>query len=308
MPIVPAAAEDLEPIRQLLDSQGLPSSDIDEGSLKTFLVLHNEQQISGLVGLDPLGSVAMLRSLVVRQKWRNTSLGGQLVAAAEAHALKLGVSALYLLTTDADQYFAAKGYCKLERTDAPPEIKLHRQFRSLCPSTSIFMSKAMNPKSLNVLFLCTGNSARSILAEAIINNLSISRGKFKGYSAGSHPRGEVHPMALELLGKYGFSTEGFRSKNWDEFAAPHGVPLDFVFTVCDKAAGEQCPFWPGQPMTAHWGVPDPAAIEGDPEQQFRAFQDAFLVLRRRIELFASLPLTSLDGMALQKRITEIGKQ
>jgi protein-tyrosine-phosphatase/N-acetylglutamate synthase-like GNAT family acetyltransferase len=308
VPIVPAAAKDLERIRALLDSQGLPSSDIDQASLKSFLVLRDDTQISGLVGLDLLGSIAMLRSLVVRPEWRSAGLGAQLVTAAEAEAVKQGVATLYLLTTDADRYFAAKGYRTLERTDAPPEIKLHPQFRSLCPSTSIFMSKTMSPKPLNVLFLCTGNSARSILAEAIINNLSISRGKFHGYSAGSHPRGEVHPVALDLLNKYGFATDGFRSKSWDEFAAPHGIPLDFVFTVCDKAAGEQCPFWPGQPMTAHWGVPDPAAVEGDPDQQFRAFQDAFLVLRRRIELFSSLPLASLDDMALQKRITEIGKQ
>jgi protein-tyrosine-phosphatase len=196
----------------------------------------------------------------------------------------------------------------MARAEAPPRIKLHPQFRGLCPSTSIFMTKPMADKALNVLFLCTGNSARSILAEAIINNLAISRGKFRGYSAGSHPKGEVHPLALELLGKYGFATDGFRSKSWDEFAAPHGVPLDFVFTVCDKAAAEQCPFWPGQPMTAHWGVPDPAAVEGSREQQLRAFEDAFLVLRRRIELFSSLPLAALDGMALQKRIAEIGAQ
>lgn len=308
MPIVPAAAADLELIRSLLDSQGLPSSDIDEKSLNTFLVLRDGKQISGLVGLNLLGSVAMLRSLVVRPEWRSAGLGAQLVAAAEAQAAKFGIAALYLLTTDADRYFAARGYRKLERTDAPPEIKLHPQFRSLCPSTSIFMSKAMSPKPLNVLFLCTGNSARSILAEAIINNLSISRGKFKGYSAGSHPKGEVHPMALDLLKKHGFATDGLHSKSWDEFAAPHGLPLDFVFTVCDKAAGEQCPFWPGQPMTAHWGVPDPAAVEGNEMDQKRAFNDAFVALRRRIELFANLPLASLDGIALQKRITEIGKQ
>lgn len=308
MPIVPATAEDLGLIRDLLDSQGLPSTDIGGKSLETFLVLRDGKQIFGLVGLDLLGSVAMLRSLVVRPEWRSAGLGAQLMAAAEAQATALGVAALYLLTTGADRYFAARGYRKLERTEAPPEIKLHPQFRFLCPSTSIFMSKAMSPKPLNVLFLCTGNSARSILAEAIISNLSISRGKFKGYSAGSHPKGEVHPTTLELLGKYGFATDGLRSKSWDEFAAPRGVPLDFVFTVCDKAAGEQCPFWPGQPMTAHWGVPDPAAAEGMADLKLRAFEDAFLVLRRRIELFASLPLASLDDMALRKRIEEIGKQ
>ncbi len=308
MPITPARAEDLEAIRGLLDLQGLPSSDIDGDSLKTFLVLRDGGRIAGLVGLDLLGSVAMLRSLLVQAEWRGAGRGSQLVAEAEALARQLGLTTLYLLTTDADRYFADRGYRPLQRTQAPPEVKLHPQFRSLCPSTAIFMSKAMNPQPLNVLFLCTGNSARSILAEAIINNLSISRGKFRGYSAGSHPRGEVHPMALELLGKNGFATVGLRSKSWDEFAAPHGVPLDFVFTVCDKAAGEQCPFWPGQPMTAHWGVPDPAAVEGDRIERLRAFQDAFNVLRRRIELFSSLPLESLGGMALQKRINEIGQQ
>jgi len=308
MPIAPAAAQDLEAIRKLLEDQGLPGSDIDERSLETFLVLRDERRISGLVGLDPLGPHAMLRSLVVRPEWRSAGLGAQLVAAAEALALKLGITTLYLLTTDAERYFGAKGYRKLERRDAPPEVKLHPQFRSLCPSTSIFMSKVMSPRPFNVLFLCTGNSARSILAEAIVNNLAVSRGKFRGYSAGSHPRGEVHPMALELLARSGYATDGLRSKNWDEFAAPHGVPLDFVFTVCDKAAGEQCPFWPGQPMTAHWGIPDPAAVEGDRDAQLRAFQDAFIVLRRRIELLSSLPLESLGGMALQKRISEIGAQ
>lgn len=308
MPIVAAIAENLGAIRALLDRHGLPISDIDARSLKSFLVLREEQAVFGAVGLDLLGDNALLRSLVVCDTWRGTGLGGQLVAAAENLAAKLGVRTLYLLTTDAQKYFEARGYQTIGRTQAPPEIKLHPQFRTLCPSSSTFMTKAMSPKILNVLFLCTGNSARSILAEAIINNLSISRGKFRGYSAGSHPKGEVHPMALELLGKYGFATDGFRSKNWDEFAAPHGVPLDFVFTVCDKAASEQCPFWPGQPVSAHWGVPDPAAVEGSLEQQSRAFQNAFLVLRRRIELFSSLPFEALDDMALQKQVSDIGKQ
>jgi len=143
MPITPATAEDLQPIRNLLDGQGLPSADIDQGSLKTFLVLRDEKQISGLVGLDLLGSIAMLRSLAVRPQCRSAGLGAQLLAAAEAHAVKLGISTLYLLTTDADRYFAAKGYRSLERTDAPPEIKQHPQFRSLCPSTSIIMRKVL---------------------------------------------------------------------------------------------------------------------------------------------------------------------
>ena len=166
----------------------------------------------------------------------------------------------------------------------------------------------MSHKPFNVLFLCTGNSARSILAEAAMNNLSVSLGKFRAYSAGSQPRGEVNPFAIDLLQRSHMSTEGLRSKSWDEFAQPGAPGLDFVFTVCDQAAGEQCPYWPGQPMTAHWGMPDPAAVEGTDEQKRRAFSDTFLVLRRRIELFASLPFEKLDKLALQKRVSEIGKE
>lgn len=160
----------------------------------------------------------------------------------------------------------------------------------------------------NVLFLCTGNSARSILAEAILNDPALSKGRFKAYSAGSHPKGEPHPLALDLIRRNGLPTDALRSKSWDEFAAPGAPPLDFVFTVCDQAAGEPCPFWAGQPMTAHWGIPDPAAVVGDEMVQRRAFMDAYLVLRRRIDLFTVLPLHAIDKMALQTRVREIGSQ
>jgi arsenate reductase len=166
----------------------------------------------------------------------------------------------------------------------------------------------MPGRKYNVLFLCTGNSARSILAEACLNNLAVSHGKFAGYSAGSHPKGQVHPMALDLLKRSQISTDGLRSKSWDEFAQPGAPIMDFVFTVCDAAAGEQCPYWPGQPMTAHWGLPDPAAVTSSESEQRRAFMDAFAVIRRRIELFASLPLDKLDRLALSRRIQEIGEQ
>jgi arsenate reductase len=156
----------------------------------------------------------------------------------------------------------------------------------------------------NVLFLCTGNSARSILAEAILNK--DGAGRFRAFSAGSQPKGQVHPAALRLLDELGFPTDGYRSKNWDEFAAPGAPPLDFVFTVCDNAAGETCPIWPGQPMTAHWGIEDPAAIEGD--RQPRAFRDAYHALQRRIGLFLSLPIESIDELSLQTRLREIGRQ
>jgi arsenate reductase (thioredoxin) len=158
----------------------------------------------------------------------------------------------------------------------------------------------------NVLFLCTGNSARSITAEAIMNQKG--RPNFVAYSAGSHPKGEVHPAALRQLESARLPTEGCRSKNWDEFAKPDAPRLDFVFTVCDNAAAEVCPVWPAQPMTAHWGVPDPAAVEGSEEEIQRAFHNTFLMLDRRISLFLCLPLGSLDSLAIKREIDKIGHQ
>ena len=158
----------------------------------------------------------------------------------------------------------------------------------------------------NVLFLCTGNSARSIMAEALMTKKGFPN--FTAYSAGSHPSGAVRPEAVRQLEKAGLSTANLRSKSWDEFSGPDAPPLHFVFTVCDNAAKEVCPFWPGQPMTAHWGVPDPAAVKGTLEEIDRAFSDAFSVLDRRISLFLCLPLATLDTFALQREIDNIGKQ
>ena len=157
----------------------------------------------------------------------------------------------------------------------------------------------------NVLFLCTGNSARSILAEAILNRAG--KGKFIAYSAGSQPKGAVHPQALALLKRLDFATGDLRSKSWEEFAQSGAPEMDFVFTVCDNAANEVCPVWPGQPMTAHWGVPDPAAVQGDEKDIATAFRNAFLQLQRRIELFANLPVQSLDRMSLKKHVDDIGR-
>ena len=163
----------------------------------------------------------------------------------------------------------------------------------------------MTDRQYHVLFLCTGNSARSILAEALINHWG--KGRFVGYSAGSRPAGRVNPISLELLQHMQLPTEGLRSKSWDEFAAPGAPPLDFVFTVCDNAAGEQCPFWPGQPMTAHWGVEDPAAVEGTDTEKWLAFRKAFRELENRIRIFVNLKISSLDRLSLQNRLQEIGK-
>jgi len=158
----------------------------------------------------------------------------------------------------------------------------------------------------NVLFLCTGNSARSIMAETIMNHKGSPR--FTAFSAGSHPSGAVRPEALRQLERAHISTAGLRSKSWDEFARPAAPKLDFVFTVCDNAAREVCPIWPGQPITAHWGVPDPAAVQGTPEQIAKAFRDAFFLLDRRISLFLCLPLDAIDSLAIKKEIDSIGRQ
>ena len=163
----------------------------------------------------------------------------------------------------------------------------------------------MTDRPFNVLFLCTGNSARSIIAEAILNKTG--RGKFHAFSAGSQPKGQVNPYTTELLQSLGYDTSAFRSKSWAEFAKPGAPPLDFVFTVCDNAAGETCPVWPGQPMTAHWGVPDPAEAQGTDAEIALSFKDAFRMLRQRIEIFAALPIRSLDKLSLQRKLQDIGR-
>jgi arsenate reductase (thioredoxin) len=169
----------------------------------------------------------------------------------------------------------------------------------------MIMGDAAETKPFNVLFLCTGNSARSIMAEAILNKLGA--GKFRAHSAGSQPKGQVNPSTIQLLQSLGYETSGFRSKSWNEFAKPGAPALDFAFTVCDNAAGETCPVWPGQPMTAHWGIPDPAEAKGSPAEIALAFKDAYRMLFQRIGIFTALPLRSLDQLSLQNKLREIGR-
>lgn len=164
---------------------------------------------------------------------------------------------------------------------------------------------AMTDRPFNTLFLCTGNSARSIIAEAILNK--IGHGKFRAYSAGSQPKGQVNPNTIQLLHGLGYDTLGFRAKSWNEFAKPGAPALDFVFTVCDNASGETCPVWPGQPMTAHWGVPDPAEAQGSEAEIALAFKDAYRMLFQRIGIFTALPIRSLDKLSLQNKLREIGR-
>ncbi len=165
--------------------------------------------------------------------------------------------------------------------------------------------RAKSPEPLNVLFLCTGNSARSIMAEAILNREG--QGKFRAFSAGSHPLGRVHPLAFNLLRRMNYDVSGLRSKPWDEFAAPGAPKLDFVFTVCDNAAQEACPVWPGQPMSAHWGLPDPAKATGSEAERAFAFDDCFRMLNQRISIFVNLPIESLGKLSLQRHLDEIGR-
>jgi len=167
------------------------------------------------------------------------------------------------------------------------------------------MQVVKQPEPLNVLFLCTGNSARSVMAECILNRLGA--GKFRGYSAGSHPAGKINPITLNLLRKTNYDVSGLRSKSWDEFAAPGAPKLDFVFTVCDDAANEVCPIWPGQPMTAHWGLPDPAKAQGTEAERNLAFADTMRMLTQRIGIFVNLPLDKLSKLSLQKQLEEIGR-
>lgn len=162
----------------------------------------------------------------------------------------------------------------------------------------------MSDRIYNVLFICTGNSSRSIIAEALLNELG--RGRFRGYSAGSHPKGEVNPLARQALAQIRVPTEGLHSKSWDAFGAPGAPQMDFVFTVCDQAAGEACPVWPGQPMTAHWGMPDPAAVDGGDEHKAQAFRDTVVAMKRRLELMLALPIETLDAMALHHEVKSIG--
>jgi arsenate reductase len=172
-------------------------------------------------------------------------------------------------------------------------------------SSDLGSDRQMTERVYNVLFLCTGNSARSILAESLLNHWG--GGKFRGFSAGSFPKGQVHPRAIELLQRMNLPAVGFRSKSWDEFAASRAPPIDFIFTVCDNAAGEVCPVWPGKPMTAHWGIADPAAVEGTEADKAFAFRKALKELETRIKLFKNLPIDSLDRMTLQSRLREIGR-
>jgi protein-tyrosine-phosphatase/N-acetylglutamate synthase-like GNAT family acetyltransferase len=303
-----ATAEDAESIRTLLERAGLPTSDLGS-SRPEFIVAYEDAELIGAGALQRFDAIALLRSVAVASSRRGGGIGRLIVQELERLARGTNVTELVLLTQTAQAFFERQGYRAIERQNVPEAVQASKEFGSLCPASATCMSKTLAKpiadRPYNVLFLCTGNSARSILAESLISQWG--RGRFRGLSAGSHPRGAVHPIALELLGQMRLPTAGLRSKGWDEFAAPGAPPLDFVFTVCDQAAGEVCPYWPGQPMTAHWGVPDPAAIEGSQMQKWLAFRTAFKALENRIKIFTSLPIASIDRLKLQEHLDAIGR-
>jgi protein-tyrosine-phosphatase/N-acetylglutamate synthase-like GNAT family acetyltransferase len=303
-----ATPEDTESIRLLLEQAGLPTSDLASAKPE-FLVAYEGADLVGAGALQRFDAVALLRSVAVASSRRGSGLGRLIVQELERLARGTNVTQLVLLTQSAQRFFEHLGYRAIERQNVPQAVQASEEFRSLCPTSAACMSKTLArpaaDRPYNVLFLCTGNSARSILAESLISHWG--RGRFRGLSAGSHPKGAAHPIALELLRQMRLPTAGLRSKSWDEFAAPGAPPLDFVFTVCDQAAGEVCPCWPGQPMTAHWGVADPAAVEGSQMQQWLAFRTAFKALENRIKIFTSLPIASIDPLKLQQHLDAIGR-
>jgi protein-tyrosine-phosphatase/N-acetylglutamate synthase-like GNAT family acetyltransferase len=303
-----ATPEDAESIRILLERSGLPTSDLTS-SKPEFILAYEDAELIGAGALQRFDAVALLRSVAVAASRRGGGIGRLIVQELERLARGTNVAELVLLTQSAQRFFERQGYRAIERQSVPQAVQASEEFRSLCPTSATCMSKTLAKpvaeRPYHVLFLCTGNSARSILAESLISHWG--RGRFRGLSAGSHPRGTVHPIALELLRQMRLPTTGLRSKSWDEFAVPGAPPLDFVFTVCDQAAGEVCPYWPGQPMTAHWGVPDPAAVEGPETQKWLAFRTAFKALENRIKIFTSLPIDSIDRLKLQQHLDAIGK-
>jgi protein-tyrosine-phosphatase/N-acetylglutamate synthase-like GNAT family acetyltransferase len=283
----------------LLEASGLPVSDLVD-SQPVLLGTVDAAGLVGVVGVEVHGHSGLLRSLAVRADARGTGLGGALVDAAEQSARSHGIRRLYLLTDTAEKFFARRGFRRVERAVAPPEISGTSEFASICPSTSAFMMKDLDARRSRVLILCTGNSARSQIAEALLTARGGTR--FEVASAGSKPAARVNPWAVRVLAEAGIPWEGRSPKGLDGLDRER---WDFVITVCDRAK-EACPIFPGTPVLAHWGMPDPAEVEGGDEEKLRAFRDTLVALSRRVDLLLALPVEKLDRLSLEARVRQIG--
>ena len=287
-------------LRTLLESSGLPVSDLAEARPVLFGTV-DDSGLVGVVGVEVHGHSGLLRSLAVRSDARGTGLGGALVDAAERFARARGIRHLYLLTDTAEKFFTRRGYRRVERAAAPPEISGTSEFASLCPSTSGFMVKDLDARRHRVLILCTGNSARSQIAEALLATRGGAR--FEVASAGSRPASAVNPWAVRVLAEAGISWEGRKPKGLEGLDRER---WDFVITVCDRAR-EACPIFPGAPLLAHWGMPDPAEETGGDDEKLRAFRETLVTLGHRIDLLLALPLEKLDRLTLESEVLEIGR-
>jgi arsenate reductase len=294
--IRPGTAGDREAVLELLRKAALPTGDLDDSAAVRFWVAEDGTRLVGAVGLERYGADGLLRSLVVAPESRNRGIGAELVAALEHDARSEGIGRLVLLTETAKPFFERLGYAVVPRDLVPAPVKGSAEFRSLCPASAVCMVKTLGSakhagtgQAVHVLFLCTGNSCRSILAEATFNHLAPAG--WKAMSAGSRPTGRVHERSLALLAREGIPTDGYCSKSWDDLPR---TP-DIVITVCASAAGETCPAYLGPALRSHWGVDDPAHATGTEAQIDAAFAAAYRTLRTRIEAFFRLPFAELRG-------------
>jgi protein-tyrosine-phosphatase/N-acetylglutamate synthase-like GNAT family acetyltransferase len=292
-------------VRALLEANGLPVLDLDRARLPDFIVARDGGQLVGCVAVERLGTEGLIRSLAVSEGRRGQGIGARLVEEAEALARRGGIGALYLLTTTAERFFAARGYQRLPRESAPASIGSTTEFTSVCPASAALMTKPLEGSAvaapIRILILCTGNSARSQIAEALLKRRG--EGRFEVVSAGTRPAARVNPWAVEILREAGIDWSGKLPRDVDGLERER---WDFVITVCDRAR-EACPIFPGTPVLAHWGMPDPAEVEGSDDLKRRAFQDAYLLLNRRIGLLLALPLEKLDRLARESRLRQIGE-
>jgi protein-tyrosine-phosphatase/N-acetylglutamate synthase-like GNAT family acetyltransferase len=303
MEVHPLSPDRHPAVRTLLARSNLPVKDLHEGGLTRFFGVEADGELAGVIGLEAHGRAGLLRSLAVGSHRRGRGLGQALVAHLERAARREGISDLWLLTTTAELFFRALGYQVTPREKAPEEIRNSSEFREVCPSTAVCMHRHLGTAAeQRVLVLCTGNSARSQIAEALLARKGA--GRFEVVSAGSRPASRVNPWAVRVLAENGIEWEGRVPKGLDGLDRER---WDFVITVCDRAK-EACPIFPGTPVLAHWGMPDPAEVEGGDADKLRAFRETYLVLNRRIDLLLALPAEKLERLALERAVRAIGAQ